>query len=84
MPPGKLQWFVSSGRLRLKEALLIACNEELSSRPAAYFRRKAAHTRQVADEVTTRAVKLRLLDEAIHYDELAAEADRTVEEAAGF
>ena len=62
----------------------MAWDEELSPHPAAYYRRKAAHARQVADEVTTRAVKLRLFDEAVHYDELAAEADRTVEEAAGF
>jgi hypothetical protein len=59
-----------------EEALLTAWGEELPPHPAAYYRRKAAHARQVAAEVTTRAVKLRLLDEAVHYDERAAEADR--------
>jgi hypothetical protein len=67
-----------------EEALLMVWDKELAPHPAAYYRRKAAHARQVAVEVTTRAVKLRLLDEAVHYDELAAEADRAVEDAADF
>jgi len=31
--------------------------------------------------VTTRAMKARLLDEAVHYDRLAADADRAAGEA---
>ena len=58
-----------------EEALLRAWDES-PPQPTAYFRRKAAHARRVAEEVTTRAVKTRLLDEAIHYDRLAAHADR--------
>jgi hypothetical protein len=38
--------------------------------------------RHVAEGVTTQAVKARLLDDAIHYDELAANADRVAEEIA--
>ena len=56
-----------------EEALLKAWGEESSRHPAAYYRRKAARARQVADEGDTQAVRLRLLDEAVHNDELAAE-----------
>jgi hypothetical protein len=66
-----------------EEALLRAWDES-PPQPAAYFRRKAAYARRVAEEVTTRAVKTRLLDEAVHYDGLAAHADRATEEAAVF
>ena len=66
-----------------EEALLIARGGESPSHPSDYYRRKASHFRQVADEATTRAVKLRLLNEATQYDELAADGDRTAEEAAG-
>jgi hypothetical protein len=37
--------------------------------------------RRVAEAATTRAVKARLLDDAGHYDELAAKADRAGTEA---
>ena len=57
-------------------ALLMACGGEEPSYPAAYYRRQAARTRQMADGVTTRAMKARLLDDAAQYDELAAKADR--------
>jgi hypothetical protein len=48
---------------------------DLSSQPADYYRRKAARARQVAEGVTTRAVKARLLDLAVEYDRLADGAD---------
>lgn len=48
---------------------------DLSPQPAEYYRRKAARARQVAEGVTTRAVKARLLDLAVEYDRLADGAD---------
>ena len=48
---------------------------DLSPQPADYYRRKAARARQVAEGVTTRAVKARLLDLAVEYDRLADGAD---------
>ena len=65
-----------------EEALLIARGGVSPSHASDYYRRKASHVRQVADEVTTRAVKSRLLNAAAQYDELAADADRAAEEAA--
>jgi hypothetical protein len=59
-----------------EEALLIAWGGEMPQQPANYYRQKAARARQMADGVTTRAMKTRLLDEAFHCDELAATADR--------
>jgi hypothetical protein len=59
-----------------EEALLTAWGEEQLSHPAYYYRRKAARAREVAEGVTTRAIKARLLDEAVHCDQLAAETDR--------
>jgi hypothetical protein len=44
--------------------------------PATYYRRKAAQARQAAEGATTRGMKARLLDEAVHCDQLAADADR--------
>jgi hypothetical protein len=48
---------------------------DLSPQPADYYRRKAARARQVAEGVTTRAVKMRLLELAVEYDRLADGAD---------
>ena len=59
-----------------EEALLTAWGGEIPQQPAAYYRRKAARSRQMADGVTTRAMKTLLFHEAFHYDELAAAADR--------
>jgi len=59
-----------------EEALLTAWGEEVPSHPASYYRRKAARAREIAEGVTTRAMKARLLDEAVNCDQLAAEADR--------
>ena len=59
-----------------EEALLGAWNEETPAQSAAYYRRKAVLARQIAEEVTTRAMKTRLLDEAAHFERLAADADR--------
>jgi len=46
----------------------------------AYYRRQAARARQVAERVTTRAMRTRLLEEAVYCDELAAQADRAAGE----
>ena len=57
---------------------------DLSPQPAEYYRRKAARARQVAEGVTTRAVKTRLLDLALEYDRLADGADNATRAAADF
>jgi hypothetical protein len=44
---------------------------DLPAQPAEYYRRKAARARQVAEGVTTRAIKARLLELASEYDRLA-------------
>ena len=59
-----------------EEALLGARGGEIPPQSAAYYRRKAAQARQIAEGVTTQAMKARLLDEAVHCDQLAANADR--------
>ena len=59
-----------------EEALLTAWGGEVPSHPATYYRRKAARAREIAEGVTTRAMKARLLDEAVHCDQLATKADR--------
>ena len=66
--------------MELDEALLGAWGGEIPQ-SAAYYRRKAARARQIAEGVTTRAIKARLLDEAVHCDQLAADADRGAGEA---
>src|SRR5215471_21549926 len=65
-----------------EEALLTAWGEEIPPYPPAYYRRRAARARQIAEGVTTRAMKARLLDEAVHWDQLAADADREARKAA--
>ena len=57
---------------------------DFSPQPADYYRRKAARARQVAEGVTTRAVKARLLDLALEYDRLADGADTATRPAEGF
>ena len=57
---------------------------DLSPQPAEYYRRKAARARQVAEGVTTRAVKTRLLDLALEYDRLADGADNATRAATDF
>jgi hypothetical protein len=64
-----------------EDALLMAWGGEIPPHPAAYYRRQAARARRVAEGATTRAVKTRLLDDAGHYEELAAQADRAGAEA---
>jgi hypothetical protein len=49
---------------------------DLSPQPADYYRRKAAQARQVAQEATTRAVKTRLLEQALEFDRLADQAEQ--------
>ena len=44
---------------------------DLPPQPAEYYRRKAARARQVAEGVTTRAIKARLLELAVEYERLA-------------
>jgi hypothetical protein len=44
-----------------EDALLKAWGGEIPPQPATYYRRKAARARQVAEGVTTRAMKARLL-----------------------
>ena len=65
-----------------EEALLEAWGGETPPHSAAYCRRKAARARLSAEGVTTRAMKARLLDEAVHWDQLAADADRDARKAA--
>ena len=57
---------------------------DFSPQPADYYRRKAARARQVAEGVTTRAVKARLLDLALEYDRLAEGADTATRPPEGF
>jgi len=57
---------------------------DFSPQPADYYRRKAARARQVAEGVTTRAVKARLLDLALEYDRLADGADTATRPPEGF
>ena len=57
---------------------------DFSPQPADYYRRKAARARQVAEGVTTRAVKARLLDLALEYDRLAVGADSATRPPEGF
>jgi hypothetical protein len=46
-------------------------SSDLPPQPAEYYRRKAARARQVAEGVTTRAIKARLLELALEYEKLA-------------
>ena len=68
----------TAGQIEMEweEALLGAWNGETPVQSAAYYRRKAARARQIAEEVTTRSMKTRLLGEAAHFERLAADADR--------
>jgi hypothetical protein len=65
-----------------EEALLGAWGGEIPQ-SATFYRRKAARARQIAEGVTTQAIKARLLAEAVHCDQLADDADRAAGEAAG-
>ena len=58
-----------------EHALLVARRGEISSHPAAYYRRQAARAREIAKHVTTRAMRSRVLDEAHHFDGLAEKAE---------
>jgi hypothetical protein len=66
-----------------EEALLEAWGGEMPPQSADYYQRRAARARQLAEGVTTRAMKERLLDEAVHYDQLAADAGRASGEGVG-
>jgi len=58
-----------------EDALLTARRGAISSHPAAYYRRQAVRSREIAKDVTTRAMRSRLLDEAQHFDGLAEKAE---------
>ena len=64
-----------------EEALLGVWGGEIPPRSAAYYRRKAARARQIAEGVTTPAIKTRLFDEAVHCDQLAGDVDCVTGEA---
>jgi hypothetical protein len=49
---------------------------DLPPQPADYYRRQAAQLREAAEAVTTRAIKARLLDNALDCDRRAEEAER--------
>jgi hypothetical protein len=57
---------------------------DLVPQPADYYRRKAARARQVAEGVTTRAIKARLLELALEYDRLADGAETATRQSADF
>jgi len=57
-----------------EEALLEVWGGEIPPQSAAYYRRRAARARHLAEGVTTRPMKERLLDEAIHWDRLPDDA----------
>ena len=73
---------VGRTEMEWEEALLGAWGEGVTPQSAAYYRRNAVRARQAAEEVTTRAMKARLPDEAVHCDQLAAAAERMAGEAA--
>jgi hypothetical protein len=66
-----------------EEALLRAWGAETTPQAAAYHRRRAARARQIAEGVTPGATKVRLLDEAVCCDQLAADVESVAGEAAG-
>ena len=71
-------------RMEWEEALLGSWGAEIPAHPPAYYRRKAARARQFAEEATTQAMKARLLAEAVHCDQLAADAEHLADEYLGF
>jgi hypothetical protein len=58
-----------------EEALLGSWGADIPPHPPAYYRRKAARARQLTDELTSEAMRARLLAEALHCDQLAADAE---------
>lgn len=64
--------------LRLMDQL-----SDLPPQPAEYYRRKAARARQVAEGVTTRAIKARLLELAVEYDRLADGTESATRQSPG-
>ena len=73
----------AQAEMEWEEALLEAWGGEMPPHSAAHYRRKAARARQLAEGVTTEAMKERLLEEALHCDHLAAAADRETGEPVG-
>ena len=62
-----------------EEALLRAWGGGRPPQPASYHRRNADRARQIAEGATTRSMKAGVLDETVHCDQLAADADRGAE-----
>ena len=58
-----------------EEALLRVWGEAIPLQAADHHCRKAARARQIAEGATIRGMKARLLDESVHCDQLAADAD---------
>ena len=57
-----------------EEALLRSWGSQAALEPAVQFRRKAVRARQMAEGVTTQAVKVRLLEGATRFEQLADNA----------
>src|SRR5262249_23122426 len=67
-----------SGRMDMdwEEALLQCWGAENASETATRYRQRAARAREMAEGATTRAVKVRLLDDAVLFDRLADQVKR--------
>ena len=66
-----------------EKALVAAWGGEIPPHSPAYYRRQAARAPEIAEGVTTPAMKARLLEEAADCDQLAAQADRAARERDG-
>ncbi len=62
-----------------EEALLRSWGSQAAQGPAVQFRRKALRARQMAEEVTTQAAKVRLLEVAMRFEQLADNSNAVAE-----
>jgi len=62
-----------------EEVLLRSWGSQAAPEPAVQFRRKAVRARQMAEGVTTGAVKVRLLEAATRFEQLADNANAAAE-----
>ena len=62
-----------------EEALLRSWGTQAAPEPAVQFRRKAVRARQMAEGVTTRAMKVQLLEVATRFEQLADNANAAAE-----
>ena len=67
-----------------EEALLGSWGAEIPPHPPAYYRRKATRARQLTEELTSETVRAQLLAEALHCDQLAADAEHLADAHLGF